>query len=213
MSGFTKVVLVIFVALVVASFWLLGTASDEDRAEFAPEGHFVTLNAADSDAQQAQSFYESIKSDMRERYARNDDPTAAVYQDWKRFNNAPYRSKTHGERFVNNYGNSLAEGYEAIRKSGKSKMPAGAVLAKDAFAITNDGDVYAQSLFLMEKLPEGSSKVTGDWRYVMITPTGETYGDTKGDNPEKVDFCHDCHRTVPDRDYLFGVPNAFNPSN
>ncbi len=212
MSRLTKVTLVLFIALVIASFWLLGTSPDEDRAEFAPEGHFVTMNAADSDADEAQSLYETIQNDMRERYARNDDPTASIYQHWKRFNSAPYRSKTHGERFVNNYGNGLAVGYEAIRKSGKP-MPVGAVLAKDAFAITNDGDVYAQSLFLMEKLPAGTSRVTGDWRYVMITPTGETYGDTRGDSPEKVDFCHDCHRSVQRSDYLFGIPKAYRNAN
>jgi len=108
---------------------------------------------------------------------------------------------------VNNYGNALSAGYSAIADGGK--MPAGAILAKDSFAITEDGDVYAQSLFLMEKLPAGASEATGDWRYVMITPAGETYGDTMGESPEKVDFCHDCHKSVQRSDYLFYVPEGY----
>lgn len=212
MSKQTRVILVLFIALAIASFWLLGNSSGDDRAEYAPEGHFVTMNAADSGPEEAEELYDSLRNDMRERYARADDPTAAAYQDWQRFNTAPYRSATHGQRFVNNYGNEKAAGYSAVKSSGKP-MPVGAILAKDAFAITTEGDVYAQSLFLMEKLPAGSSKVTGDWRYVMITPAGETYGDTRGEFPEKVDFCHDCHRTVQRSDYLFGIPEGYVPAN
>lgn len=207
MSKQTGVVLVIFIGLVLAAFWFLGFSSDRDAAQFEPEGHFVTLNAADPPPEKAAELYQSIQNDMQDRYARSDEPSAGVYQNWQQFNTAPYRSKTHGERFVNNYGNDKAADYKAV-KDGKP-MPAGAILAKDAFAITEDGDVYAQSLFLMEKLPKGASKVTGDWRYVMITPAGEAYGDTNGENPEKVDFCHQCHKSVQNSDYLFYVPKAY----
>jgi hypothetical protein len=207
MSKQTGVILVLFVALAIAAFWFLGISPNADRAEYAPEGHFVTMNAANSGPEEASDLYESIQNDMQERYARSDDPTAGVYQDWQQFNSAPYRSATHGQRFVNNYGNELAADYRSVKKG--KPMPVGAILAKDAFAITKDGDVYAQSLFLMEKLPKGSSKVTGDWRYVMITPAGETYGDTNGQNPEKVDFCHQCHKSVQNSDYLFYVPKAY----
>lgn len=207
-SGFIIVAIAISAAI---GFWLLGYSSQADRAEFQPEGHFVTMNAADASAATAEKFYQSLLPDMRERYARSDEPSAQVYQDWQRFNSAPYRSQTHGERFVNNYGNSLASDYDLARQG--RAMPAGAILAKDAFAITEDGAVYAQSLFLMEKLEEGRSPDTADWRYVMITPSGESYGDTLGENPEKVVFCHDCHRAVASSDYLFHIPEGFRATD
>ncbi|WP_417517164.1 cytochrome P460 family protein [Minwuia sp.] len=201
---------IIILAVLIAAgagFYFLGQSSSDGRPAFAPEGHFKTMNAADAEGSKAEQLYQSIISDMRSGYAESDEPAGRAYQTWTRFNTAPYKSKTHGERYVNNYGNALAAEYRAV-KQGKV-MPVGAILAKDAFAITTEGDVYAQSLFVMEKLPAGSSKPTGDWRYVMITPTGETYGDTRGEEPGKVDFCHDCHKSVRNSDYLFYVPEAY----
>lgn len=207
MSRRSGLIIVAVVALAAVGFWLLGFSSQADRAEFEPDGHFVTMNAADTPTETAEKYYQSLLPDMRERYARSDDPAGKAYQDWQRFNTAPYRSETHGERYVNNYGNDLASEYNLVRQG--RAMPVGAILAKDAFAITTDGAVYAQSLFLMEKLEKGRSPTTADWRYVMITPSGETYGDTLGENPDKVVFCHDCHRLVAESDYLFHIPEAF----
>ena len=44
---------------------------------------------------------------------------------WQRYNSAPYRSATHGERFVNNYANAPAAAYGRFEAAGI--MPAGAV--------------------------------------------------------------------------------------
>ena len=207
MSRNIGLAVLIGVALVLGGFYLLGTGADAELAEFEPDGHFKTMNAAELDPDRAEEIYEGLRADIRQRFGQSDDPSAKAFMTWKRFNTTPYRSATHGERYVNNYGNALAETYQRVKKG--TPMPAGAILAKDSFAVTEDGDVYAQSLFLMEKLPPGSSKATADWRYVMVTPQGEIYGDTRGEYPEKMDFCHTCHRSVARSDYLFYIPEAY----
>lgn len=200
------------VALVIGIFWGIGylwVSSDNSAstAKFKPEGHFKTFHAADNGPERSEQLYNSLRNDMAQGYAEASEPSAMGYQNWQRFNSAPYLSATHGDRFVNNYGNARAADYGRLA-AGRT-MPAGAILAKDAFAVTEEGQVFAQSLFLMEKLGQGRSPATADWRYVMITAAGEVYGDSLADDPSKVKFCHDCHIQVADQDYLFFVPEAF----
>lgn len=200
------------VALVIGIFWAIGylwVSSDNSvsTATFKPEGHFRTFHAADNGPERSEHLYNGLRNDMAQAYAEASEPSAMGYQNWQRFNLAPYLSATHGDRFVNNYGNARAADY--ARMVAGHVMPAGAILAKDAFAVTEEGQVFAQSLFLMEKLGPGRSPATADWRYVMITAAGEVYGDTLAEDSSKVKFCHDCHIQVADQDYLFFVPEAF----
>lgn len=178
------------------------TAGDDAR-----RGHFQTLNAAQVGKDEARRLYDDIRTSMKEGYAMSGDPVAAGYQDWDRYNDAPYLSETHGSRYINNYANELAAGYGDGPDA--APLPPGAIVAKDAFAITEDGDLYAQSLFIMEKLEPGANPPTADWRYVMITPKGEIYGDTRGENPDKVSFCHGCHKAAEQTDHLYHVPEAY----
>ena len=201
------------VGLVVIVFWGIGylwLSSEEGTAgaAFQPEGHFRTFNAASITPERAESIYENLRGDMADRYAEAAEASAMNYQKWQRFNSAPYLSATHGDRFVNNFGNALAVGYAGVLRG--ETMPPGAILAKDAFAVTEGEKVFAQSLFLMEKLEQGRSPAFADWRYVMITAAGELYADSLDpDTVAKVTFCHDCHKDVADQDYLFHVPEPF----
>lgn len=201
------------VGLVVLVFWGVGyfwLTADQGSAgtAFMPEGHFRTFHPADVPPERAESFYGNLRRTMADGYSEAAEPSARNYQAWQRFNSAPYLSSTHGDRFVNNYGNALAADYGAALPG--KPMPAGAILAKDAFAVTDEGTVFAQSLFLMEKLGQGRSPEFADWRYVMITAAGEIYGDSMDpETSEKVTFCHDCHKDVADQDYLFHVPEPF----
>ena len=88
-------------------------------------------------------------------------------------------------------------------------MPAGAVMAKDSFAVTARGDVFLGPLFVMEKMPEGFNARSGDWRYTMIMPDGSLFGRTKGEGDKRVEFCITCHLSVAaENDHLFFVPEA-----
>ena len=88
-------------------------------------------------------------------------------------------------------------------------MPVGAILVKDSFTVTSDGDVFGGAMFIMEKLPEGMSTETDGWRYVMVMPDGSLFGDGTGDRSEDVRFCHSCHITMARNDYLSFVPKKY----
>ena len=178
-----------------------------DGDPFAPEGHIKIERPADLDADDASAIYREIAGRMADGYAQSDYEDAQNYQKWTKQNSAPYLSPGHGNRFLNNYGNAISKGYLALDID--EKMPVGSVLAKDSFTVTEEKEIFAGALFLMEKLEEGKSPVTGDWRYVMILPDGSLIGDTLGNDPDSMTFCHDCHEQAAETDFLFGIPAKF----
>ena len=153
--------------------------------------------------------YDEIADEMARGYAVSGDPTAHAYRRWRRYNDASYRSETHGNRYVNNYANGIANkaGYGDLKEG--VVMPPGAVLAKDSFTYTADHELYAGALFIMEKLPAGGNPAMADWRYAMIMPDGSVFGDTNNETAERMDFCHHCHKQVEEFDYLFFVPEEY----
>jgi len=164
--------------------------------------HFKIKKPAHLTAPEAMSVYDNVSEQMIKGYAVSQDPTAKNFGAWRRYNSA-----THGNRYVNNYGNAVARGYDK-RKPG-DKLPVGAILAKDSFTVTSVRSVFAGALFLMEKLEAGKSPSTGDWRYQMIMPDGSLFGDSQGTGASEVAFCHGCHAAKADRDFLFYIPKKF----
>ena len=116
------------------------------------------------------------------------------FASWDRFNTVPYKSYTHGGRFVNNYANATATvPYAMFEDDAGNTMPVGSVLAKDSFAVTAKGTVVPGPLFVMEKMAGGFNADSGDWRYTLVMPNGNVVGTTNGDGTDKVAFCIDCH--------------------
>ncbi len=205
--------LLFFIAILAG---LISLAMFETGAEAQPSGaddplrpqrHFKVERPAQLTPAEALTIYENIAADMGRGYAASADPAAERYRTWRRYNTAPYNSATHGNRYVNNYANEVAAEPYARLEDGVS-MPEGSILAKDSFTVTADTAVYAGALFMMEKLAKGTSPETADWRYYMIMPDGSFFGDSRGDNAQAVNFCHDCHEAVEDTDYLFHVPEG-----
>ncbi len=154
-----------------------------------------------SDAQ-AKALYERLHEAMQQAYARSGLEIARIYRSWPRFSTGPYVSATHGGRYVQNYASpDGAEAYGRFEKVGR--MPAGAILAKDSFVVQG-GRARPGPLFLMEKLPAGTSPATGDWKYAMVTPDGRLV-----DEPRQVRFCADCHMSAADTDSLFFMPEKY----
>ncbi len=177
-----------------------------------PREHFKIENPAELGHDDARAVYDRLAGKLREGYRLSGDRTAAVYQSWRRYNNAPYRSATHGKRFVNNFANAIGKAYGAFEKAGA--MPVGTIVAKDSFAVTADGGVYSGPLFLMEKMPAGFDTASRDWRYSMIMPDGSIFGVTKGQDAKNVAFCVTCHQTAGDaNDHLFFMPKEFRSGN
>ena len=177
------------------------------REELIPKRHFKIERPANLSAAEAMAIYDNVADDMARGYAASRELAAQKFRGWRQYNNAPYRSATHGNRYINNYANGTASGYGRLKPG--EHMPPGALLAKDSFTVSANGDVYGGPLFLMEKLGKGVSPRTGDWRYAMIMPDGSYFGDSTGDGAERVGFCNGCHRTAADSDYLFFIPAKY----
>ena len=102
---------------------------------------------------EAISVYNCLLAEMKTAYAKSDNPVAVSYTEWPRYSIRAYQSATHGGRFAQNYANPAAKNYGKWEKAGT--MPAGAILAKDTFALKNNGSVSVGPLFLMEKMQAG----------------------------------------------------------
>jgi hypothetical protein len=173
----------------------------------AQSAHIAIDDPASLSKDEAQRIYNDLMDRMDKGYASSGLEIISGYQDWPKFNDAPYVSTTHGQRFVNNYANTLALGYGTMKEG--EKLPVGSVLAKDSMTVTQEDHIFPGALFVMEKLPAGQSPATADWRYVMILPDGSIFGDTIGDRRKSVAYCHGCHQAVADRDYTFYVPEKY----
>jgi len=193
-------------ALFSIAFAAVGQSQGSDDQLLTPKAHITIKNPKQLSASEADEIYQNIIDELSAMYAISGDPTANSYRYWRRFNTGPYLSATHGNRYVNNYANAKAGdyGFGQLRK----RAPVGAIYAKDSFTITKEGKLYGGALFLMEKLAYGVSLKTSDWRYWMILPDGSLLGDTRGENPEAVKFCHTCHKIVAKKDHLYFVPKS-----
>ena len=180
---------------------------EDDDFLLEDKGHLMIERPAKLSKEDAEKIYSRVGPRMGRGYAATGDPIARDFRKWRRYNIAPYRSATHGNRYVNNYGNGEAANYG--RLSPGDQMAVGAIVVKDSFTVTADGDVFGGAMFVMEKLPEGMSLETDGWRYVMVMPDGSLLGDSTGDRAEDVRFCHSCHVTMARSDHLFYVPKKY----
>lgn len=174
-----------------------------------PRRHFRVRGVADINAEQREADYQKIRALLQSGYAASGDDTAKNYPKWRRLNVAPYRSATHGQRFVNNYVNRAGAAYAKAEESGM--LPVGSIVVKDSFVSMEGGATKPGPLFVMEKMPAGFNYVSGDWRYTMIMPDGSVFGETKGANSERVEFCISCHLAREKYDHLFYVPKEYRP--
>lgn len=173
-----------------------------------PQRHFRLENPANLTDAEAEAVYQQIVDQMSAVYRLSGIGTAGSYRRWQRYNTAPYLSVTHGNRYVNNYANTLARAYG--RTADGESMPFGSIIVKDSFTVTEEGDVFTGSLAIMEKMQPGFDPAARDWRYTMIMPDGSLFGTTKGEGGANVAFCTACHRQAGDvRDHLFFVPEAY----
>ncbi|MEX0284625.1 MAG: cytochrome P460 family protein [Paracoccaceae bacterium] len=191
--------------MITLALW--GTGETVHAQSESDSAHITLENPADLSKDDARQIYDQIKDRMARGYAGAGMGVLADYQDWPLLNDAPYISATHGQRYVNNFANSTAEGYATLEEG--AFLPEGSVLVKDSLTVTDEGRVFPAAVFVMEKLSSGTSPETGDWRYVMVMPDGSIFGDTQGTRAGKVAYCHDCHAQVPERDFTFGVPEDY----
>ena len=171
------------------------------------DAHLAIENPAALSKDEARVHYRALTRRMARGYAAAQLDILINYQSWPLFNDAPYISATHGQRYVNSYANRMAHNYATLAEG--EVLPVGSVLGKDSMTVTDEGNVHPGALFVMEKLAAGTSPETADWRYIMVMPDGSLFGDTMGFRAGAVAYCHDCHAAVADRDYTFYVPEDY----
>jgi len=172
-----------------------------------PRRHFRIRRPARLEPDAAEEIYQSLADQLAAGYAAAGHPVARDYRAWRRYNSAPYPSATHGNLYINNYANETARAYGAFEDAGV--LPVGSIIAKDSFVVARDGEVRPGPLFVMEKMAKGFSYVSGDWRYTQINPDGVLFGETHGDDAERVEYCIGCHLAVEQQDHLFFVPDPY----
>jgi len=142
---------------------------------------------------QAQSVYDCLRADLQAGYqsgAKRWIPEEFVkeYPGWTKASAFPAAPGFHGGRFLVTYVNSRgAQEYLKYKKE-NVQIPAGTRIAKESFAVDDDGKVSKGPLFLMEKTAPGTSPETDDWYYMMVSPQGA---------PQAVDVmtaCSSCHQ-------------------
>ena len=135
---------VVLVAVLAGLFPIPVAAQDGGAPSEVPSGegggHFAAPDPADLTAEQASEIYRDIRDQMVRGYRQSGNNAARNFLRWERFNSAPYRSATHGERFVNNYANASAGDYGLFEAAGE--MPDGAVIVKDTFYVAQSGGVF-----------------------------------------------------------------------
>ena len=172
----------------------------------AQQLHPAIARPADISPERAEEIYQAIRVRLRDQYARSGDPLFLAYQGWKRFTRLPYRAGSHGERFVHHYANEKAKKYRNYEKAGP--LPAGSIVIKDSFTVTERGQVMHGPLFMMEKMPEGFRSAAGTWRFMMLRGDGSIVGLTGGTNTKSVKFCAECHaKAGAKQDFLYFMPD------
>ena len=156
-----------------------------------PRRHARLRFATKLSPEEASRIYEIISNALVKGFAQSGINIVSDYQNWKKYNTAPYISSTHGNHYLNNYANETAKNYGLFEKVGV--MPKGSVIAKDSFAITNSDQILLGPLFIMQKMQKGFNRVTRDWKYIQVQPNGKLLGETNGKGASKVKYCIDCH--------------------
>jgi len=111
----------------------------------------------------------------------------ANYRNWTQASTLPANPGFHTERFLMTWVNDVGAS-EYLKYADNPTIPAGTVLAKESFSVTEGGKVVKGPLFLMEKAPAGAAPKTDDWFYTMVSAKGAPQG------INVVTACSECHQ-------------------
>lgn len=111
----------------------------------------------------------------------------AGYRGWTRASTVPANPGWHTERFLMTWVNETGAA-EYLKYAENPTIPAGTVIAKESFAVAEDGSVQNGPLFLMEKVAAGTSPQTDDWFYTMVSAKGSPMA------INVVAACSECHQ-------------------
>jgi hypothetical protein len=109
------------------------------------------------------------------------------FRGWTKANTVPAAPGFHSGRFLNTWVNSVgAEEY--LKYAENPTIPAGTVIAKESFGVSDEGQVSRGPLFFMEKVASGTSPETDDWYYTMVSANGQPMA------VNVISACSECHQ-------------------
>ena len=181
-------------ALLAATFAGLSVFA---TAGYAQDCKAVTVeDAFDLDEVAIVALYDCLKDAMAEGYAKEGDPIGKNYRNWIVTSTRPAVQGAHSNRLLQTFANPVAaEHYLKFEEEGVV-MPVGSVLAKESITVSiKKKAARVGPLFIMKKLEAGGAPETDDWLYGGIQPNGKQM-------KFKQSFCHDCHESWEDQDFL-----------
>jgi hypothetical protein len=172
-------------AVAAAGFLSIASAAQAASCDPGKDGNDLTF-------EEAQVVYDCIAADLHAGYMKGDKkwiPIAYVadYRNWTRASTMPANPGFHGGRFLLTWVNGVGAADYLKFADEDVFIPAGTVISKESFAVTEAGKVQKGPLFIMEKRAAGVSPETGDWYYMAVAPNGA---------PMAVDVmkaCNECH--------------------
>ncbi|MEQ8603522.1 MAG: cytochrome P460 family protein [Marivibrio sp.] len=147
-----------------------------DRAHAACD---VDKPRAEMSYEDAQAVWECLKDDLYAGYNAGPKrwiPKAFVedYRDWGLASTLPADPGFHSGRYLLTYVNETGfDAYTEFAEGDDVTVPAGTVIAKESFTVTEDGAARKGPLFFMQKVEAGVSPETDDWYYMMVAPGGQ----------------------------------------
>ncbi len=142
--------------------------------------------------EEAQVVYDCIAADLHAGYMKGDKkwiPAEFVrdYRNWTPANTLPANPGFHGGRFLLTYINEVGAAEYLKFAEENVNIPAGTVIAKESFAVSEDGKVKPGPLFFMQKVAAGVSPETDDWYYMAVAPNGKPMA------VPVMTACNECH--------------------
>ena len=172
-------------AAAAAGFLSIASAAQAAPCDPGKDGNDLTF-------EEAQVVYDCIAADLHAGYMKGDKKWIPIgyvadYRSWTSANTLPANPGFHGGRFLLTRINDV--GAEAYLKFAEENVyiPAGTVIAKESFSVTEDGKVQKGPLFIMEKVASGVSPETDDWYYMAVAPNGAPMA------VPVMTACNECH--------------------
>ena len=142
--------------------------------------------------EEAQAVYDCLKDKLYAGYQKGKKRWIPVdrvknYRDWTPVSTLPANPGFHGGRFLFTYVNEVGATEYLKYAAERGPMPAGTLIAKESFSVTDKGKAKRGPLFFMEKVAPGKSPQTNDWYYYAVAPNGAPMA------VPVVQACHACH--------------------
>ncbi|GGE93442.1 cytochrome P460 family protein [Stappia taiwanensis] len=142
---------------------------------------------------EAAAVYDCLKDDLLAGYKTGDKrwiPAEFVndYRSWTPASTFPAAPGFHGGRFLLTYVNEIGASEYLKFKEENVTIPAGTVIAKESFAVNDDGKAQKGPLFIMQKVEAGRSPETDDWFYMAVMPNGAPMA------VNVITACSECHQ-------------------